>query len=45
MLANGVPSPKPHDEHEKRNGQRDANWPDWYAAFVVAEQAGTESPK
>jgi len=33
-----------HGEHEKRTGQRDANWPDWYAAFMVAEQAGTEPP-
>ena len=31
-----------HGEHEKRTGQRDANWPDWYAAYMVAEQAGTE---
>ena len=31
-----------HDEHEKRNGQQDANWPDWYAAYMSAEQAGTE---
>jgi hypothetical protein len=22
-----------HGEHEKRTGQRDANWPDWYAAY------------
>lgn len=30
-----------HGEHEKRTGgQRDENWPDWYAAFMVAEQAG-----
>ena len=34
-----------HGEHEKRSGQRDANWPDWYAAYMVAEQAGTELPK
>jgi catechol 2,3-dioxygenase-like lactoylglutathione lyase family enzyme len=34
-----------HGEHEKRNGQRDANWPDWYAAHMAAEQAGTELPK
>jgi len=34
-----------HDEHEKRNGQRDANWPDWYAVYMAAEQAGTELPK
>jgi len=33
-----------HGEHEKRNGQCDANWPDWYAAYVAAEQAGTEPP-
>ena len=35
-----------HGEHEKRNGgQHDANWPDWYAAYIVAEQAGTELPQ
>jgi catechol 2,3-dioxygenase-like lactoylglutathione lyase family enzyme len=33
-----------HGEHEKRTGQRDANWPDWYAEYMVAEQAGTELP-
>jgi catechol 2,3-dioxygenase-like lactoylglutathione lyase family enzyme len=34
-----------HGEHEKRNGgQHDANWPDWYAAYIVAEQAGRELP-
>src|SRR5207245_9084562 len=33
-----------HGEHEKRIGQRDANWPEWYAAYMVAEQAGTELP-
>ena len=33
-----------HGEHEKRTGQRDADWPDWYAAYMVAEQAGTELP-
>src|SRR5262245_16775468 len=33
-----------HGEHEKRTGQRDANWSDWYAAYMVAEQAGTELP-
>jgi catechol 2,3-dioxygenase-like lactoylglutathione lyase family enzyme len=35
---------KAHGEHEKRTGQRDENWPDWYAAYMVAEQAGTEPP-
>jgi len=34
-----------HGEHEKRTGQRDANWPDWYAAYMVAEQAGTDLPQ
>jgi catechol 2,3-dioxygenase-like lactoylglutathione lyase family enzyme len=33
-----------HGEHEKRTGQRDTNWPDWYAAYMVAEQAGEELP-
>ncbi len=33
-----------HGQHEKRTGQRDENWPDWYAAYMVAEQAGTELP-
>jgi catechol 2,3-dioxygenase-like lactoylglutathione lyase family enzyme len=33
-----------HGEHEKRTGQADANWPDWYAAYMVAVQAGTELP-
>jgi catechol 2,3-dioxygenase-like lactoylglutathione lyase family enzyme len=34
-----------HGEHEKRTGQRDANWSDWYAAYIVAEQAGKELPQ
>jgi catechol 2,3-dioxygenase-like lactoylglutathione lyase family enzyme len=33
-----------HGEHEKRIGTADANWPDWYAAYMVAEQAGGELP-
>ncbi len=33
-----------HGEHEKRTGQRDANWPDWYAEYMVAEQAGKPLP-
>ena len=33
-----------HGEHEKRTGEADANWPDWYAEYMVAEQAGTELP-
>jgi catechol 2,3-dioxygenase-like lactoylglutathione lyase family enzyme len=34
-----------HGEHEKRTGQRDANWPEWYAAYMVAEQSGEELPR
>lgn len=34
-----------HGEHEARNGgQRDENWPDWYAEYMVAEQAGKPLP-
>ena len=42
-----------HREHEKHNGQshhlfhrpeQDANWPAWYASYMVAEQAGTDLP-
>jgi len=34
-----------HGEHEKRNGgKHDENWPDWYADYIVAEQAGRELP-
>lgn len=34
-----------HGLHEKRIGQRDANWADWYAAYIVAEQSGKELPQ
>jgi catechol 2,3-dioxygenase-like lactoylglutathione lyase family enzyme len=33
-----------HGEHEKRTGEADPNWPDWYAEYMVAEQAGEELP-
>jgi len=33
-----------HGKYEARLGQRDANWPEWYAAYMVAEQAGKELP-
>jgi catechol 2,3-dioxygenase-like lactoylglutathione lyase family enzyme len=33
-----------HGEHEKRTGKADANWPDWYAAFMIAEQTGKDAP-
>lgn len=35
-----------HGEHEKRmGGQRDEQWPVWYAQYMAAEQAGTELPQ
>jgi len=33
-----------HGQHEKRIGATDPNWPDWYAKYMAAEQAGTELP-
>ncbi len=34
-----------HGEHEKRTGgDRSASWPDWYAEYIVREQAGKELP-
>jgi catechol 2,3-dioxygenase-like lactoylglutathione lyase family enzyme len=33
-----------HGEHEKRIGKADPDWPDWYAAYMVAEQAGATLP-
>ena len=41
-----------HVEHQKRTGRshlfhrsaQDENWPDWYASYMVAEQAGTDLP-
>jgi catechol 2,3-dioxygenase-like lactoylglutathione lyase family enzyme len=33
-----------HGEHEKRTGQHDANWPDWYAEYIVREQASQQLP-
>ena len=33
-----------HDKHEKHIGGRDEDWPDWYAEYIVREQAGRELP-
>jgi catechol 2,3-dioxygenase-like lactoylglutathione lyase family enzyme len=33
-----------HGEHEKRTGQRDADWPSWYASYMIAEQSGKPLP-
>lgn len=34
-----------HGEHEKRTGQRDVNWAEWYADYMVAAQAGKALPQ
>ena len=34
-----------HRQHEARTGQADPNWPDWYAEYMVREQAGDELPQ
>jgi catechol 2,3-dioxygenase-like lactoylglutathione lyase family enzyme len=33
-----------HGEYEKRLGHRDADWPSWYAEYMVREQAGKPLP-
>jgi len=45
-LANGMRRASvAHGQHEARIGKADPNWPDWYAAYMVAEQAGTPLPE
>jgi hypothetical protein len=34
-----------HGEHEKRTGGHDANWPDWYADYIMREQTGKPLPE
>jgi hypothetical protein len=34
-----------HGQHEERTGEADPNWPDWYALYMVREQAGEELPQ
>jgi catechol 2,3-dioxygenase-like lactoylglutathione lyase family enzyme len=36
---------KAHGQHEKRTGQTDTNWPDWYGEYMVREQSGKELPE
>ena len=36
---------RPRRAREARSGKRDANWPDWYAEYMVREQAGEELPQ
>ena len=33
-----------HGEHEKQIGRADPDWPDWYALYMVRENAGEELP-
>jgi catechol 2,3-dioxygenase-like lactoylglutathione lyase family enzyme len=33
-----------HGEHEARTGEEDADWPTWYAEYMMREQAGEELP-
>ena len=33
-----------HGKHEERTGEADADWPDWYALYMVRESAGDELP-
>ena len=33
-----------HGQHEKRTGERDAEWPSWYAEYMRREQSGEELP-
>jgi catechol 2,3-dioxygenase-like lactoylglutathione lyase family enzyme len=33
-----------HGEHEKRTGKHDEAWADWYADYMVREQAGQDLP-
>jgi catechol 2,3-dioxygenase-like lactoylglutathione lyase family enzyme len=33
-----------HGEHEKRVGKQEDEWPDWYADYIVREQAGKPLP-
>lgn len=34
-----------HGKHEQRIGKADANWPDWYADYLVRERTGEELPQ
>jgi hypothetical protein len=33
-----------HNEHEKRVAGEHADWPEWYAAYLAAEQSGADLP-
>lgn len=33
-----------HGEHERRTGQRDVDWPSWYAEYILSERSGRPLP-
>jgi len=33
-----------HGKHEEQTGQADPDWPDWYAEYMVRQQAGEPPP-
>jgi hypothetical protein len=33
-----------HGKYEKETGRTDPDWPDWYARYMVDEQAGHPGP-
>jgi catechol 2,3-dioxygenase-like lactoylglutathione lyase family enzyme len=45
LIAALIRAATAHGEHEKRIGAADPEWPVWYAAYMTAEQSGTELPK
>lgn len=34
-----------HGAHERHVGEEEGDWPDWYAAYIVAEQSGAQPPR
>ncbi len=38
------PTAAAHREHEARTGATDADWPAWYARYLVREQSGEQLP-
>jgi len=42
--ASPAASSRAHGQREARTGQRDENWPVWYAEYMVREQTGEELP-
>ena len=42
--AGAAPARRPRRARDPQRRAYDENWPDWYAEYMVAEQAGTELP-